>query len=107
VGNYRISRWAKVIDAWLKLLCVHETMADGAVTITIKDATTVWMTVEAGVGHCFEHEGAADVQASPGQVLRLLFGPGSPALTMSLSGNSSILQAWCPLPMSLPRQDHV
>ncbi len=107
-GLWQVFDWVTVTDALLRVRMLSEALPPGRVTICIEDADeTFTLYVEGENAGCIAESCTPTISLSAGQALRLLFGPASPANIVDLPGAAAVLQAWCPLPLAIPRLDHV
>lgn len=109
-GNWRIFDWPATLGALLQACCDLTPMAEGRVVLEI-DGQCYALRVEGGLADCQRCDGPAEVSGDGLAMTRLLFGPLRPSLVRPVSQASaaaaSLLEAWCPLPLSIPHQDHV
>ena len=80
----------------------------GSVVIGIDDPEIRWrLTVDQNGPHCQMSNDQPDLCVDAPTLMQLLFGPWPPSRTMPLPPSAAILDAWCPLPLGIPKQDHV
>lgn len=105
-GNWRISSWSKVLAALFKVKNQQLPLPDGEVVLDIADTVRLCIRVADGNVSVSETKAAAHVTGSASQMMRLLFGPLPPTWVNSVPSQAGVLQAWLPLPLYLPQQDH-
>jgi predicted N-acetyltransferase YhbS len=106
-GNWQVFDWAAVAEALLRLRSQSCVLAQGTVTVGITGYGTLRLTVDGDRIECVRSEEDGDVTCDGPTAKRLLFGPLSPSLVMRLPRQAVLLESWCPLPLSLTRQDWV
>ena len=111
--NWRVFDWPATLGALLRQRRAAGPMAAGSVTLAV-DAERVRLTVDDGGDgpggvRCEASDELADLTLDGRTALRLLGGPLPVSLAADLpeSPASALLAAWCPLPLHLPRQDHI
>lgn len=106
--NWDIYDWPRVVSAWLTMQSQCHSLPEGQVVLDMGESQNLLVAVRCGAGHCEWTRTPADFHIQPHQLKRLLFGPLPPRLVAPLpSSVAALLQAWCPLPMFLPRLDYV
>jgi len=107
-GNWLIFDWPKVMGALLRAHHDHCVLPDGSVVVGIEDQhSTLKLSVDAGDVNCEWTNEGPDLTADPLTMTRMLLGPGNPSQMVALTGKTSILSAWCPLPAGFSPQDYV
>jgi hypothetical protein len=107
-GNWQIVNWPATLDALLKARLLIGPMAPGQVTLAIDGvARAIRLRVEGGTAAAENCAGPADLKLDAALATRVLFGPLPPWQVIKLPPQAALLNAWCPLPMYLPEQDHV
>ncbi|MFA7237795.1 MAG: GNAT family N-acetyltransferase [Phycisphaeraceae bacterium] len=107
-GNWQIFDWPVVLGALLSLRHRVAPLAPGRVALRINDIDRV-IRLEANDSavHAGWTDTPADVSLDAKTAMRVLFGPLPPSVVASLPPSASLLNAWCPLPLSFPAPDHV
>ncbi len=105
-GNWQIVNWQKTLSALAKVKNQNLPLPNGEVILDITDTACLCLRVADGNVSVTETKQPADLSGSPSQMARLLFGPLQPGMVDSLPAHSGLLQAWLPLPLYLPQQDH-
>ncbi len=107
-GNWQIFDWPAVTGAALAFRHATQALPAGEVVLAIEGLDQAIRLQVSDHGAVSEYtEAEADLRLPPMIATRLLFGPLAPADVMLLEGKATILQAWCPLPLSLSAQDSV
>ena len=107
-GLWQVLDWRRVTNALLKARCAAEPLPPGRVTVNIAGCdATIALNVDGREASCESTSDRPMLVASASSALRLLFGPNSPAQVVDLPHEAAVLQAWCPLPLAIPRLDHV
>ena len=104
-GNWRVFDWQSVLDAALKVKHQAVNLNDGNLTLEIKGYGVLELRVDGVSAACFRSQKKAAFLCDPQTAMRLLFGPLSPAMVSQISNTT--LNAWCPLPLYMPKQDEV
>lgn len=104
-GNWQIFDWQGTLDALFKLKRRFFRLVDGEFCLEIEGYGRLKMSVNGPDASCTRTHSRVDFSCSSIQATRLLFGPESPA--MNGLANHPMLNAWCPLPLYMPRQDEV
>ncbi|MAE65861.1 MAG: hypothetical protein CMJ18_16445 [Phycisphaeraceae bacterium] len=108
LANWRLFEWQKVIEALLAARHRLAPLPAGAVVLAIEGAPTLRLEVNADGATCVVTTEDADVTENAPTMMRALFGPLKPSTTLgALPESARILDAWCPLPLGIPRQDMV
>lgn len=105
-GNWQVFDWPAVVGALLTLQADLMPLIHGAVVIAITGQPRA-MRLYVGpdeVG-CQWTDDKPDVCTDAFTAMRMLFGPLPPALVITLPEAASALQAWCPMPLSIPNLD--
>ena len=107
-GNWQIFDWPHVLGAALAAKHQTASLPQGEVILGIDGCDqALRLRVNADGPGCEYTDEEPGVLAGPLVATRLLFGPLEPASVVPLPARASILNAWCPLPLRLSRQDHV
>lgn len=107
-GLWQVFDWPRVIEALLKARSEAEPLSDGRVTIAVRETDQTYaLEVEGGEAGCSITGDRPMIMTSTKPLLRLLFGPSTPSQVIDLPREAAILQSWCPLPLAIPRLDHV
>ncbi len=107
-GNWQIFNWPKVLTTLLRERHAASPLQPGSVAVGINDAKlVVRLTVDGTNATCATTSDKPDITADAPTVTRLLLGPLSPSRVLPLPAAAAILDAWCPLPLWLPPEDHV
>jgi predicted acetyltransferase len=104
-GNWQIFDWQRVLDAILKLKHQSIKLASDTFRLGIDGYGVIELRVTDDSAACVRTQSKPHFSCDPLSAMRLLFGPLPPAMTGTV--NNSTLNSWCPLPLSLPRQDQV
>lgn len=106
-GNWRIFDWPGVVGALLDAQRQTRALPPGAVVLGIAgEPRNLRLAVGNSGATCAWTDAPADLSASPMQMIQLLGGPCQPSFLQSLPPAAALLDAWCPLPLMLPTQDH-
>ncbi len=105
-GNWQIFNWPATLDALLRVRHGAQPLAPGSVVLRIAGRTMRLEVADRGA-RCSVCEDAPDLETDAHTAVRALFGPTSPSGVLELPRQAVILNAWCPLPLSIPFQDHV
>ncbi len=105
-GNWQVWDLPAVAGALLRVRHAARPLPDGRLVVGLGDRRfSLWVSrSQAG---CEPTEGASDIEVSPEQLTRILFGPLPPGLVMPLPSGAELLGAWCPLPLWTSAQDRV
>ena len=109
-GNWMIVHWAEVVDALMRVRVRSGELIDGTAVLAIENYGAIELSVVDGQAKCEKRElreGEQHLACNPVTAMRLLFGPWFPSQVVPPSPELRILEAWCPLPLSWPAQDHV
>ncbi|MEE2710949.1 MAG: GNAT family N-acetyltransferase [Gemmatimonadota bacterium] len=106
-GNWQVFDWVTVTDALMRLRHNSAPMPNGTVSVGIEGYGAIQLTVDADRATCTATDARADITCDAPTAKRLLYGPLSPTLVKPLPEQARQLESWCPLPLSLPRQDWV
>ena len=106
-GNWQVLDWKRTLEAFLRMRASESELAHGSVTVEIIGEGTYEIVVDTSGVRVSEGDRAADISLSPTDALPVLFGPARPSAYTRVSGVAAILEAWCPLPLALNRQDEV
>ncbi len=107
-GNWLVRHWPIVVESVLKLKNQYEPLAEGELVLGFNDGSPSFR-VEVNGAHvsCQPSDEEPALCLSQAEMHRLLFGPPQPEMVTSLPPAAGVLRAWCPLPLWLPRPDHV
>ncbi|WP_432799178.1 GNAT family N-acetyltransferase [Poriferisphaera sp. WC338] len=107
-GNWQIFDWLATLSTLLNARCRISHMIDGKVNIEISDIGRRYsLSVAHNHASVSLTEEEPQLTATSEQWMRILFGPTQPSGVISIPYNARILDAWCPLPLSLMPIDHV
>ena len=107
-GNWQVFDWPVTISTLMSIRHEERPLAAGSVVIGIDgEASAFRLTVDRSGPRCAATNDEPDVRADGPAMVQLLFGPWPPTQVMTLSNEASILEAWCPLPLAIPKQDEV
>ncbi|MBT4501050.1 MAG: GNAT family N-acetyltransferase [Gemmatimonadetes bacterium] len=106
-GNWRISPWAELIDALLKMRRLSGPLLEGRVVVDIREYGSIALQVEGERTTCERTDDEPTLQCDSLAAMRLLFGPLPPSKVVPLPSAAILLEQWCPLPLYWPRQDGV
>ena len=107
-GNWQIYDWPAVTGAALAFRHAAQALPAGEVVLAIEGLDQAVRLQVSDHGTVSEYTDAdADLRLPPMTATRLLFGPLAPAAVVPLEGKATVLQVWCPLPLSLSTQDSV
>ncbi len=106
-GNWRIYDWPAVVGALLNAQRLARALPPGRVTLGI-DGEPRRLRLEVGMSAatCAWTAARPDLCASPMRLMQLLGGPCQPSVLQPLPPSAALLDAWCPLPLAIPTQDH-
>jgi hypothetical protein len=111
-GNWQVFNWPATLDALLKARAALGPMPRGSLILGIEGcAHAIQLRVGAGSASAQKCAGPADLTFEAALATRILFGPlpvwQVSGLPPQLPPQGALLNAWCPLPLYLPEQDHV
>lgn len=107
-GNWQIFDWPAVLGALLSLRHRVASLAPGRVTLRISDiGRAIRLEATDSAVRVDWTDAPADVSLDAKSAMRVLFGPLPPSAVAPLPPSASLLNAWCPLPLSFPISDHV
>ena len=106
-GNWQVFDWERVVDALLKARLTRSFLADGKLALSIEGYGAIEIEVGDGEAHCRRITGPPALRCDALLAHRLLFGPLRPSQVMPLPPEAQPLEAWCPMPLCWPEQDHV
>jgi len=109
-GNWRILDHAAVLDAILGAVSDRApgALRPGEVTIAVAETgERVRLWVDGERAGCTTSAATPALTLPAPRLLRTLFGPLPASATTPLPRAAALLDAWCPLPLGLPRQDQV
>jgi predicted N-acetyltransferase YhbS len=107
-GNWQVFHWARTLDALLQARQAIEPLPDGVVTLALTGShRAIRLRVQGAAASAEECGGPADLTLDAALAIRVLFGPLLPWQLTTLPPQAAVLNAWCPLPLYLPEQDHV
>lgn len=103
-SHFKIRKWEKVVDAFMKLKASYIEVAKGELCIEIENYGTIRLfSNENGVG-CEKVNKNPDIVLDGLSAARYIFGPHPPVFTADAP---PIAQAWFPLPLSWNGQDRL
>lgn len=108
-GNWCVLDWPAVLSASLSARHAADPLPNGEASLQITGFTqaAVSLRVDGDHAQAVEVDGPTALTIDHYAAHRLLFGPVAPAFTADIPAAASGLHAWCPLPLWLPRLDHV
>ena len=108
-GNWQVFDWPAVLEVLMAARHAEQPMAPASVVIGIDDQqpTSVRMTVGADGPRCQATTETPAITATGPKMMQILFGPWPPSQVMTLPHNAAVLDAWCPLPLAIAKQDEV
>ena len=112
-ANWQVFDWVAVLEALLRARVASSALMPGRVALEILGVGTLAISVEGDSTASEQNVVCELVDEVPMLTCdsklahRLLFGPLPPSQVMGLPKEATALEAWCPLPMHWPRQDHV
>ncbi len=109
-GNWRLLDHAAVLDAILGAVNDRApgTLRPGEVTVAIAETgERLRLWVDSERAGCTASASTPALTLPAPLLLRTLFGPLPAGATTPLPRAAALLDAWCPLPLGLPRQDQV
>lgn len=106
-GNWRIHDWPNVVEALLRVRRATTALPTGTVTVGIEQGPRFALTVTEEDVRCEAVDQTPQLSADAMTLMRLLFGPLPPSHVLPLPPAARVLESWCPLPLALPRPDHV
>ncbi|MFW6059635.1 MAG: GNAT family N-acetyltransferase [Phycisphaeraceae bacterium] len=108
MGNWQLFDWPATLEALLALKAASQPLPPGRVVLGLAEAARGLELAVDGGGARVAWTDRPPVLTLDGPALtRLLFGPTSPAQVTTLPAEAAALEAWCPLPATLPYQDKV
>ncbi len=106
-GNWRIFDWPAVVGALLDAQRQTRALPPGAVALGIAgEPRNLRLEVGQSGATCAWTDAPPDLSASPMKMIQLLGGPCQPSFLQPLPSSAALLDAWCPLPLAFPTQDH-
>ncbi len=106
--NWQVFDWSNVLDALVDHQAKHRNLPSGEVVIAIEGQPhALRLSVDGDTGQCVSTDDPPALTLDACTMLRVLFGPTSPALVTAVPPEAALLEAWCPLPMGIPRLDWV
>ncbi len=106
-GNWRFLDWPEVLSALLQAKCATTPLQKGEVVLEVEGRGRLALRVANGQGVCEPTSQAPVLKVNEPTALRLLGGPFPPSRTLDLPPAAALLENWCPLPLTWPRQDGV
>ena len=106
-GNWQIFDWPAVLEAVMHAAHAARPLVSGEVVAEIEGAGAVRLAMTGDGPVCEPTHARPALSVDAATATRMLFGPLRPSDVVSLPGEAAVLEAWCPLPLSLPRLDHV
>jgi len=108
VYNWKVLYWRRTLEVLLRHRCEIGPVAPGSVVLEIEGvARRMRMSVESGEARVDWCDEASGLGMEEKTATRVLFGPVRPSHVIALPREAAVLDAWCPLPLWLGRQDHV
>ncbi len=105
---WQVVDWSAVLDACLRCAHATRTMIPGEVVVGIEGHEPIRLHVEPDAAWAQSAPGALPEVSLPATVAaRILLGPIRPSAVSAVVRRNLLLEAWCPLPLFLPRQDAV
>lgn len=104
--NWQVFDWPTTLTTLLRAAVRSGGLMAGQVVIGVDDRS-LQLTVGEDDATCRATEARPAVAADAMTWVRALFGPLPPSQVLDLPPAARMLDAWCPLPAALPRQDHV
>jgi len=109
-GNWRLLEHATVLGAILGAVSDRTpgALRPGEVTLAVAETgERLRLWVDGERAGCEASTASPALTLPSPLLLRTLFGPLPARATTALPGAAALLDTWCPLPLGLPRQDHV
>ena len=108
-ANWQVFEWTSIVEGLMLAKRQAATLCDGRAILEIDGYGAIELAVHGGEPTCAKADAAraADVQCDAATAMRLLFGPLRPSQEMTLSPQASVLESWCPLPLTWTQQDGV
>lgn len=107
-GNWQVLDWPAVLGALMRARAAEGPMAEGEVVVGLRGGGGRFaLRVGARGVSCEPSDRPAALELDGPGLLRCLAGPLSPSRGFALPPAAAPLDAWCPLPLYLARQDHV
>ena len=106
-GNWQVFDWGRTIEALLAVRATECDLAAGNVIVEITGAGRYDVSVGADGPSVVQSDGPPDITLNATEAVPVLFGPARPSAYARITGSAALLEAWCPLPLSLNRQDEV
>ena len=103
-SNFNIVNFQKVVDAYIKLKASYTTLAEGCVTISIKEYGKIKIFVNENSCGCVDFEGECDFEMSKSEATRFIFGMHPP---VCVAEPNLFAKANFPLPLSWNTQNRV
>ncbi len=103
-SHFKICRWDRVLDAFLKLKQKISPLPEGKMTVAIGGYGAVRITVQNGVASCVNTDAYPEMTMDPLTASRFFFGPLPSVCT---GYTPPVANAWFPLPLTWNLQDRV
>lgn len=103
-SNFNVVNFEKVVDAYIKLKSSYTCLADGCVTISIKDYGKIKIFAKGKDCGCVKFDGECDFELSKPDATRFIFGMHPPAC---VTEPNLFAKANFPLPLSWNTQNRV
>ena len=104
-SNWRVFDWQHTLLALLEARHRAHALPPGRVVVEIEGAERLALTMSEAGARVEPTADPADVAAEPVVMTRLLLGHLPPRYTMALPPAAGLLDAWCPLPISMPMNE--
>lgn len=103
-SNFKIVNFERVVSAYMKLKASYTRLAQGSVTISIKDYGKIKIFANEKECGCVKFDGECDIELSKAQATRFIFGMHPP---VSVIEPNLFAKANFPLPLSWNTQNRV
>ena len=103
-SNFNIINFEKVIDAYIKLKASYTSLAQGSVTVNIKEYGKIKIFANENICGCVSFDGECDFELSKSDATRFIFGMHPP---VSVIEPNLFAKANFPLPLSWNTQNRV
>ncbi len=106
-GNWQVYDWQPVLSSLLQIKHQSQPLPSGRVVVNITGQGCFELSVNDTQARCTKADQQADLELDATRATALLLGAWNPAMVMKLPASVRVLQAWCPLPLHISRQDEV
>lgn len=107
-GNWQVFDWPITISTLMSARHEERPLVSGSVVIGIEGESSAFrLTVDQLGPHCARTNDEPDIRGDGPTMSQVLFGPWSPTQVMAVSKQAGVLEAWCPLPLAISKQDEV